>query len=190
MSNEALTTPDAPAPRAGVKDWFLLPRSAEHDGRLVIRYAGIVVIAWLLLAVAGLVFGFRSAGNDDAQAGVIGFGLAVICTFVAWFAARPVVTADRTGVAVLPVFGTRTALRWSEIQATGVRRVRAARGRGQALLIDATDDREIKLDGLWVGLTGSALQQIEHRVGVFADSIGVVRPVSAPDPVDEDARYH
>lgn len=167
---------------SGAKAWLLSPRVAQDDGRMVIRYAGGVAAVWIGLAVAGLVFGFRSAGGDDPQAGFIGLGLGVICTFVAWFAARPVVIADRTGLAVLPVFGTRTVLRWSEVRGIGVRRVRAARGRGQALLIDASEDREIKVDGLWVGLGGGALEQIERQIGAFADAIGVVRPPSVPDP--------
>lgn len=160
---------------------LLAPRSTEHDGRLVIRYSALVVVAWIGLACAGLAFGFASASGDDSQAGIIGFGMAVICAFVAWFAVRPVVVADRTGLAVLPLFGTRTALRWSEVESIEVRRVRAARGRGEALMIEAADDREIKVDGLWVGLTGGVLADIDARIGAFADSIGVARPVTGPD---------
>lgn len=154
------------------KDWLLSPRVTEHDGRMVIRYARAVVLVWIGLAVAGLAFGFASAGGDDAQAGFIGLGLGVICAFVAWFAVRPVVVADRSGMAVLPVFGTRTVVRWSEVRDLGVRHVRAARGRGEALMIEASDDREIKVDGLWVGLTGGALAQIAQHIEAFAGSIG------------------
>lgn len=156
------------------------PRSTESDGRLVIRYAAAVVLLWIGLAAAGVVGGFVA---EPGQGRIIGLGMAAICVFVAAFAARPVVIADRTGIEVLPLFGSRTALRWSEVQGMGVRRVRAARGRGEALMIEASDDREIKVDGLWVGLTGGALVQIEQRIGAFADAIGVVRPLSAPDPV-------
>ncbi|MCU1370337.1 MAG: hypothetical protein JWO77_1531 [Ilumatobacteraceae bacterium] len=173
-----------PEARRGAKDWLLSPRVDQHDGRMVIRYAGVVVVGWIGLALAGLVFGFRSAGGDDAQAGFIGFGLGVICAFVAWFAARPVVVADRSGLEVLPLFGTRTAIGWSEVQGIAVRRVRAARGRGEALLIEASDDREIRVDGLWVGLTGGALSQIERQIGAFAGAIGVVRPLE-PGPVPD-----
>lgn len=142
---------------------------------MVIRYASVVVVAWVGLAVAGLVFGFASVG-DEPQAGIFGLLLGVIGAFVAWFAVRPVVVADRTGLAVLPVFGTRTLLRWSEVQGIEVRRVKAARGRGEALMIEASDDREVKVDGLWVGLTGGALHELDHQITGFADSIGVVRP--------------
>lgn len=169
-----------PAARPSAKDRLLSPRAEQHDGRLVVRYANAVVVVWIALAIAGLGFGFASVGGDDAQAGIIGLLLGVICTFAAWFAVRPVVVADRSGIAVLPIFGTRTTLRWSEVHAIGVQRVKAARGRGDALMIDASDDREVKVDGLWVGLTGGALRQIEQQITDFADAIGVVRPPAPP----------
>lgn len=161
---------------------ILAPRATESDGRLVIRYAVGVVLVWIGLAMAGVVGGFLA---EPGQGRIIGLGLAAICLFVAAFAARPVVVADRTGLAVLPLFGSRTTLRWSEVEGIGVRRVRAARGRGEALMIEASDDREIKVDGLWVGLSGGALSQIEQRIAAFADGIGVGRSLALADPVAE-----
>jgi hypothetical protein len=163
---------------------FVQPRSQVADGRLVVRYAAGVVLLWIGLAVAGLAFGMAAVSGDNIEGGYIGLGLGVICTFVAWFAGRPVITADQAGLAVLPLFGSRTSLHWGEVRVIGVRHVRAARGRRQALMIDATDDREVKVDGLWVGLTGGALLQIQQAIDGFATAAEVARPVFGfePDP--------
>ena len=158
------------------------PRAEASEGRLVIRYAVVVVLLWIGLAVAGLGSGVVAVSAGNTEGGYIGIGLGAICTFVAWFAARPVATADREGLAVLPLFGSRASFHWGEIQVIGVRTVRAARGRGQALMIGASDDREVKVDGLWVGLTGRNLHRIQDAVEQFAASTGVARPAFGFEP--------
>jgi hypothetical protein len=158
------------------------PRTTVSGGQLVIRYAAAVVLLWIALAVAGLVFGLIAVSGGNTQGGYIGFGLGAICTFVAWFAARPVVRADRSGMAVLPLFGSRTSFHWGEVRVIGVRHVRAARGRGDALVIEATDDREVKVDGLWVGLTRANLRRIQDALAAFAVEAEVARPVFGFEP--------
>lgn len=164
---------------------LLQARAEASDGRLVVRYPIVVVLGWIGLAIVGLWFGFAAVVDENTEGGYIGFGLSAICVFVASFAARPVVTADRTGMAVLPLFGSRTSFHWGELRAIGVRHVRAARGRGQALVIEAADDREVKVDGLWVGLTGSNLQRIEDAVAAFATAMEVARPAFGFEPEPE-----
>jgi len=170
-----------------VRDWLLHPRASESGGRLVIRYAGGIVLLWVGLAVAGLGVGFATVGSgDNPEAAFAGLGLGVICTFVAWFAANPAIVADRTGIELHPIFGTRTTFRWDEVRSIGVRDVRAARGRGPALVVDASEDREVKIDSLWVGLTAGSLQRIQDAVERFASSMEVARPAfgfeAEPDP--------
>lgn len=161
---------------------LLHPRADASGGRLTIRYAAGIVLLWCALAVIGIVFGFAAIGADNTEGGYIGLGLGAICTFVAWFAARPVVTADVTGIALLPLFGSRTALHWGEVRVIGVRHARAARGRGQALMVDATDDREVKVDGLWVGLTPGNLVRIQDEIERFAGTLEVARPTFGFEP--------
>jgi hypothetical protein len=170
--------------RPGVRDRLVGPRVTEGDGRIVVRYALAVVLGWIGLAAAGVVYGFVSTGADQAQGGVIGFALAAICTFVASFAVRPVVVADRTGIEVLPVFGTRQAFRWSEVEAAGVRTSRRSRGRGLSLELRLTDDREVKVDGLWMGLGERSLRRIDDAVAGFAVGLGVAAAIA---PLHDDA---
>ena len=152
---------------------LLAPRVAEGDGRIVIRYAPAVVLAWIGLAVGGVAYGFVAVGADQSQGAVIGFAMAAVCTFVAWFAVRPVIVADRTGVTVLPVFGIREVVRWSEVRAVGVRSGRRARGRGISLEVHLSDDRELKVDGLWMGLGAHSLHRIDGALAAFAAHLGV-----------------
>ena len=166
--------------------WLVRPRASEADGRLVVRYAGGVMLLWWMFAVAGVGYGFATVGGDDAQAAYIGLGLGAICTFVAWFAARPVVVADRSGLAVLPVFGTRTALRWDEVRAIGVRSTRRSRGRGASLEIQATEDREVQIDGAWMGLVASSLRRIDARLGQFIGSLQLGTSIAALADDDTD----
>jgi hypothetical protein len=151
---------------------------------LVVRYAGGIVVLWIGLAVLGLVYGFATVGSDQPEPALAGLGLGVISAFVAWFAARPVIVADRTGIEVLPLFGTRTAFRWSEVRSVGVRDVRRAAGRGPSLVVEATEDRSAQIDGLWVGATRGALEQIDASVAAFAMSIGVALRPDVGEPVD------
>lgn len=178
MPDETLPTlPAAAAPSA--TDWLFAPRASERQGKLLVHYARGVAVAWIALAVVGLVFGYSV---DQTEGGIIGLAMTAICTFVAWFALRPVVVADHTGMAILPVFGSRTAVAWHEIRAIGVRRVRAARGRGEALMIDLSDDREVKVDGLWVGLTAGNLLRIQDLIEAYVVRIDVARPRFGPAP--------
>lgn len=143
----------------------------------MVRYAGGVVLVWVGLAVLGLGVGFATVGSgDNAEAAFAGLGLGVICTFVAWFAANPAIVADRTGIRLFPIFGSRTTFRWDEVRTIGVRDVRAARGRGPALVVEATDDREVKIDSLWVGATRTALRLMMDRLDTFVGTIGVPPP--------------
>lgn len=158
------------------------PRATVVNDHLTIRYPLAVVLLWCGLAVAGVVAGFAAVASGNTEGGYIGLGLGAIATFVAWFAVRPVVTADRSGIAVLPLFGSRTALHWGEVRTIGVRRVRAARGRGDALLLEASDDREVRVDGLWLGLTGGNLRRIQDDVDRFAAAQQVARPVFGFEP--------
>ncbi|MGN6696172.1 MAG: hypothetical protein ACTHN0_18475, partial [Aquihabitans sp.] len=87
---------------------LLRPRADVRDARLVVRYAAVVVLLWIALTVAGLLGGFLAVGDGNTEGGYIGLGLGAICAFVAWFAGRPVITADRAGLAVLPLFGSRS----------------------------------------------------------------------------------
>ncbi len=156
---------------------MLHPRAGESGGRLVIRYAGGIVALWIGLAVLGLAFGFAAVGSgDNAEAAFAGLGLGVICTFVAWFAANPAIVADRTGIRVSPLFGTRISFRWDEVRSIGVREVRAARGRGPALVVDASEERDVKIDGLWVGATRLNLSRMATELERFVDSLDVIRP--------------
>lgn len=168
---------------ASVKDWLLRPRARVSGGRLVVRYAGAVALLWLGLAVVGLGLGFATVGSGDApEAAFAGLGLGVISTFVAWFAANPAVVADQTGIRLFPIFGTRTTFRWDEVRAVGVREVRAARGKGPALVVDATGDREAKIDSLWVGATRSNLELMEAELVQFARAEGVSGPTFGTPP--------
>lgn len=190
MSEPASPSPGSTARGVGPR---LRPRIDVSGERLVVRYAVAVTVGWLVLALAGLIYGFLAVGSGGhAGSGFAGLGLAVICGFVAWFAVRPIVVADRTGIAVLPVFGTRTGFRWSEINGLGVGVARRGRTRGPALTIHASDDREVTVDAEWLGLTSAALTLVDGSIRTFARSIGVVGP-AADEPVvivDEDARYH
>lgn len=161
---------------------WLQPRAVEHDGRLVVRAAAGVVALWCVLAAAGVICGFAAVGAGNTEGGYIGLGLGAVAAFVAWFAVRPVVAADRSGIALLPLFGSRTALSWGEVRVIGVRHVRAARGRGPALLVEATDDREVKVDGLWLGLTAGALLRIQHEIERFAAALDIARPSFGFEP--------
>jgi hypothetical protein len=154
---------------------------------LVVRYAGAVTVLWIGLAVLGLGIGFATVGSgDNPEAAIAGLGLGVISTFVAWFAANPAIVADQTGVRLFPIFGTRTTFRWDEVRAVGVREVRAARGKGPALVVDATEDREAKIDSLWVGATRSNLQLMEVQLAQFAAARGVAGPTFGA-PFEPDA---
>jgi hypothetical protein len=169
-----------------VRDWLLEPRAHESGGRLVVRYAGGIAALWIGLAVFGLGIGFATVGSgDNPEAAFAGLGLGVISTFVAWFAANPAIVADRTGVELRPIFGTRTSFRWEEVRSIGVREVRAARGRGPALVVDATEDREVKIDSLWVGATRRALQRMAEGLEGFVGTLDIAAPTfgfeSAPD---------
>jgi hypothetical protein len=139
---------------------------------LVVRYAGGIVVLWIGLAVLGLVYGFATVGSDQPEPALAGLGLGVISAFVAWFAARPVIVADRTGIG------------WSEVRSVGVRDVRRAAGRGPSLVVEATEDRSAQIDGLWVGATRGALEQIDASVAAFAMSIGVALRPDVGEPVD------
>lgn len=162
-----------------MKAWVAEPRVAERDGRLVVRYAAGVVVLWLALAAVGLVVGFAATSTGDhVELGYLALGLAVIAGFVASFAARPAVVADRTGIALHPIFSGRVAFAWSEVVEVAVRDVRAARGRGPALVVTAADEREARIDSLWVGATRPSLIQMEAALRTFARSIGA----GVPDP--------
>jgi hypothetical protein len=170
-----------------VTSWLIHPRVTESGGRLVIRYAGAVALVWIALAGAGLGLGFATAGSgDNPEAAYAGLGLGVIATFVAWFAVRPAIVADRSGCALAPLFGTRSAYRWDEVRAVGVRRVRGARGRSPALVVDASDDREAKIDGLWVGATRGGLVQMAEQLEAFVGTLDIVAPRFVIEAVDCD----
>ena len=170
-----------------VRDWLLHPRSSESGGRLVIRYAGGIVLLWVGLAVLGLGVGFATVGSgDNPEAAFAGLGLGVICAFVSWFAANPAIVADGTGIELHPIFGTRTTFQWHEVRSIGVRDVRAARGRGPALVVDASDDREAKIDSLWVGSTRSALLVMAGQLQRFASSLDIAPPRFVTDTVDDE----
>lgn len=169
-----------------VKDWLLRPRAHTSGGRLVVRYAGAVTLLWIGLAVLGLGLGFATVGSgDNPEAAFAGLGLGVISTFVAWFGANPAVVADPTGIRLFPIFGTRTTFRWDEVRAVGVREVRSARGKGPALVVEASEDREATIDSLWVGLTQASLQRMEQEVERFAAGAGVTGPTFGA-PLDPD----
>ncbi len=177
----------APPPqRATASRWLLRPRASRSGGRLAIRYAGGVALAWIGIAVAGLAFGFATVGSDQPEPALAGLGLGAIGAFVAWFAANPVIVADRSGIAVRPLFGSRTSLRWAEVRAIEVREVRRARGRGPTLVIEATEDREAQVDGLWVGATRAALEQMASELDAFlaAEGIAAPRPVAEASALD------
>ncbi len=164
-------------PDIGKRHWMLHPRTSEADGRLVIRYAGGIAALWIGLAVIGLVLGFATVGSgDNLEAAFAGLGLGVISTFVAWFAANPAIVADRTGIRVSPLFGTRTSFRWDEVRRVSLREVRASRGHGPALVLDASEDRDVKIDGLWVGATRPSLCRMATELERFVDSLDVIRP--------------
>lgn len=169
-----------------MKDRVLHPRAREAGGRLVVRYAGGITVLWIGLAVFGLGFGFATVGSGhNPEAAFAGLGLGVISAFVAWFAANPAIVADQAGIEVAPIFGTRTTFRWDEVQAIGVREVRGARGRGPALVIDGTDEREAKIDSLWVGATRGNLDRIAVRIEEFAGSLEIAQPRFVHEPADE-----
>lgn len=153
----------------------------------MVHYAAGVVALWCVLAVAGLGYGIASlVSGGPVESRYLAFGFGVIGAFVASFAVRPIVVADRAGLSVLPVFGSRLAFRWDEIQAVGVRSARRARGRGDSLEILASEDREAKLDGLWLGLTPGALRSIDQHVMAFARSLDLTAPIGAlADPVED-----
>ena len=181
--------PDMPAPASegwrSVAMWLLKPRASESGGRLVVRYAGGIVLLWLGLAVFGIGIGFGTVGSgDNPEVAFAGLGLGVICTFVAWFAVNPAVVADRTGIALSPLFGTTTTFGWGEVRSIGVRDVRAARGRGPALVVDATDDREARIDSLWVGATRTALVLVAERLEAFVAMLDVLPPRFETAPFD------
>lgn len=169
-----------------MRDWLLHPRASESGGRLVIRYAGGIVLLWVGLAVVGLGVGFATVGSgDNPEAAFAGLGLGVICTFVAWFAANPAIVADRTGIELHPIFGTRTTFRWDEVRSIGVRDVRAARGRGPALVVDASEDREVKIDSLWVGATRGALQRMAEGLEGFVGTFDIAAPTFGFEPAPD-----
>jgi hypothetical protein len=170
-----------------VKDWLLHPRVQESGDRLVIRYPGAVTLLWIGLAVLGLGFGFVAAGSGDRpESALAGLGLGVISTFVAWFAANPAIVADSTGIRLFPIFGTRTTFGWGEVRSVGVREVRAARGRGPALLVEATEDCEAKIDSLWVGATRPNLEHMAEHLERFAVPVLGGRGVFAPEPDENE----
>lgn len=186
-SFDRMSNPSGPAdptgPRSG-GSWLLAPRSAERGGQLVIRYARGIAALWIGLAVVGLVVGFATVGSgDNPEAAFAGLGLGVICTFVSWFAANPAIVADGTGIELHPLFGTKTSFPWDEVRSISVREVRAARGHGPALVVDASEEREAKIDGLWVGATRGNLRRMADRLEEFATSTGVTGPsfVDAPE---------
>jgi hypothetical protein len=148
---------------------------------LVVRYAGGIVVLWIGLAVVGLAYGFATVGSDQPEPALAGLGLGAISAFVAWFAANPAIVADRTGIEVRPLFGTRASFRWSEVRSFGVRETRRARGRGPSLVVEATEDRDAQIDGLWVGATRRGLAQMAEQFEGFVGSLGVV-PSSGAEP--------
>ena len=153
----------------------------------MVRYAGGVALGWIGVAVAGLAFGFATAGSDRPEPALAGLGLGAIGAFVAWFAANPVIVADRSGIELRPLFGSRTSFRWAEVRAIKVQEVRRARGRGASLVVEATEDREAQVDGLWVGATRGALEQMAANLDAFlaAEGIPAPRPIakaSVPEP--------
>ena len=99
-------------------------------------------------------------------------------------AAIDAIVADGTGIELHPLFGTKTSFRWDEVRSIGVRDVRAARGHGPALVVDASEEREAKIDGLWVGATRGNLRRMADRLEEFAASTGIAGPsfVAAPEP--------
>jgi hypothetical protein len=176
----------ATPPARSARAWLLEPRSAERDGRLTISYAGGIALLWSALAAVGIGFGILSvASGANPESRYIAFGLGAVCTFVAWFAVRPVIVADRSGLAVLPVFGTKVSFRWDEVRGIGVRNSRRARGRGASLEIQAAEDREVKVDGMAVGATSKALSLMERRLRAFAGSIEVRNTIAVL--VDDEA---
>ena len=169
-----------------MKAWLIEPRATVSGGRLVIRYAGGIALLWIGLAVLGLGIGFATAPTgDNPEAAFAGLGLGIICTFVAWFAANPALIADRTGIELHPLFGTRTSFRWDEVQTIGVHEVRAARGRGPALLVEASEEREAKIDGLWVGATRSNLDRMATQLEAFVASLDVTAPRFVDEPAEQ-----
>lgn len=170
-----------------MRAWLLHPRASRSGDRLIVRYAGGIVVLWIGIAVAGLAFGFATVGSDQPEPALAGLGLGAIGAFVAWFAANPVIVADRSGIEVRPLFASRASFRWSDVRAVEVREVRRARGRGATLVVEATEDREAQVDGLWVGATRGALDQMAADLDAFvvAEGIPAPRPVartSAPEP--------
>lgn len=171
-----------------MKQWLIRPRVAAGGGRLVVRYPGGATLLWIALAVIGLVFGFATVGSDQPEPALAGLGLGAIGAFVAWFAANPVIVADRTAIEIRPLFGSRSSFRWVEVRAIEVREVRRARGRGASLVVEATEDREAQVDGLWVGATRPTLERMAADLGAFLEEAGIVGPrpgVEAPAPEPE-----
>ena len=165
---------------------MLRPRVHERDDRLVVFYPGGVALLWCVLTAIGLGFGIRAASSgDDPEATFIAFGLAAICVFVAWFALRSIVAADRTGLALLPVFGSHQSFRWHEVRAIGVTDGHSGRRRTKSLEVRASDDQQANVDGWWLGLSDRELRRIEVRLMDFARVHG--GPAIASIDPDEDA---
>ena len=166
--------------------WLLRPRVREAGDRLVVFYPGGVALLWCGLAAVGLVFGVGAASSgDDPEATFIAFGLAAICVFVAWFAVRSIVVADRTGLALLPVFGSQQSFRWHEVRAIGVTDGHSGRRRTTSLEVRASDDRQANVDGWWLGLSDRELRRIQVRLMDFARVHGGPA-IASIDPDDED----
>lgn len=167
-------------------------RSTGDESRMAIWYPFWVATLWPGLAGVSLGIAILCALNDDGEASIFALGSTLICVFVAWFVARPLAVIDRTGIDLRPSFSSRSAFRWSEISSLGLEAARRGRSRGTAFVVRGADDREVSVDGAWLGLTSPQLHRLDVTVRHFARSIGVTGP-AAEDVVlteDEDARYH
>ncbi|WP_421119394.1 hypothetical protein ACE2AJ_18865 [Aquihabitans daechungensis] len=183
----------APAPAAPTATpRFLGIRATGDEFQMALWYPAWVPALWVALAGGGLALGFLWVRSDDAEASIFALGFGLICGFVAWFAARPLVTMDRSGIELRPSFGARSGFRWSEIASLGLDDVRRGRTRGAAFVVRGADDREAAVDGAWLGLTARELHRLDDAVRHFARSIGVTGPAAADAVLieDEDARYH
>jgi len=167
-------------------------RATGDESRMAIWYPIWVTTLWCGLAGVSLAIGVLCAANDEGEASIFALGSCLICVFVAWFAARPLVVVDRTGIELRPSFSSRSAFRWSEITSLGLEHVRRGRTRSRAFVVRDADDREVAVDGAWLGLTAPQLHRLDETVRRFARSIGVVGPAAEEIVLaeDEDARYH
>jgi hypothetical protein len=176
---------------ARVKQTLAL-RATGDEFRMAIRYPVWVATLWCGLAGISLGVGFLCVGNGAGEASIFALASCLICVFVAWFAARPLLVMDRTGIELRPSFSSRSAFRWSEITSLGLDEVRRGRTRGAAFVVRGAEDREVAVDGAWLGLTAPQLHRLDLTVRHFARSIGVNGPASEEVVLtdDEDARYH